>query len=420
MTDLDTAVHPTAAQAPLDAGLADAAGRYHFHPLMYHEQAGEVTVGRRDDGEFVVLPSEGAALLRKLESGMTAAAAADWFQRTYGEPVDVVDFVTDLADLGFVQHPHSPSGPARPVRWQRLGRVVFCPVTAVAYLALLAGWILSMIGRPELIPQPRHLIFTHYISVLVLTLFACQLPLLLLHEAAHALAGRRLGLHSRLSVGRRMQFLVFETTMNGLVAVDRRKRYLPILAGMMTDLAISAIFGLVAAALIRPDGSLGQGGAVALSLSYLTLLRFVWQFWFFLRTDIYYLIVTVLGCVDLHTAAKQQLANTFCRLRGRPAKYDPDSWHPRDRSVARWYAKLMFLGYAASLATLVFGWLPALARIVWTVIPRLFGNNPQGWKGLLDSLVFLAVNLAELLLVASMAIRQRRASDRRAVRASDR
>lgn len=392
-------------------GLADPSGRYHFHRLMYLPDGDEVTVGRHGNEEFVVLPAAGAELLRRLAAGSTSAEAADWFLHSYGDEVDVEDFVAELAELGFVRPPDEPVAAEPKIRWQRLGRAIFSPVGGVCYLMLIGAWLDSMMHRPDLVPKPHNLVFTHYVSLVILTLLAAQMPLLLLHESAHALAGRRLGLPSKLSVGRRMQFLVFETTINGLVAVERRKRYLPILAGMMTDLGISAALGLLAAVL-SPDGAPSQLAALSLSLSYLTLLRFSWQFWFFLRTDIYYLIVTVLGCVDLHTAAKQQLANTFLRWLGKPAKYDAASWHPRDRSVARWYAKLMFLGYAASAATLVFGWLPAILRVITTVIPRLFGNNPNGWKGTVDSIAFLILNCIELILVASIAVRQRRRGSR--------
>ncbi len=393
--------------------LIDPQGRVVLHPLQFLDEDDEVTVGRPEVGEFVVLPVEGAALLRRLIDGASIAEAASWFENTYGETIDVADFVADLDELGFVRRPGEQPGKLGGVRWQRLGRAVFSPVGAISYAVLLAAWVTAMFRNSDLVPKPHNLIFTHYMSVLVLTLFLAQIPLLLIHEAAHALAGRRLGLHSTLSIGRRLQFIVFETNMNGLVAVPRRQRYLPILAGMMTDLGASAALCLLAGALRGPDGSIDQLGAIALSLSYLTLMRFVWQFFFFLRTDIFYLVVTVLGCVDLHTAARQQLANRWQQLRGRPLRYDPQTWHPRDRAVARWYAYLMALGYLLSITSFLVGWLPALAHVLVTAVLRLFGSGAQGWRGLVDSIVFFAMNSAELLIVLGLAVRQRRAARQR-------
>ena len=85
--------------------------------------------------------------------------------------------------------------------------------------------------------------------------------------------------------------------------MPRRKRYLPMLAGMLTD--VLAIAGLtLAAAALHPAAAGGTGagtGAAAfgyrflLSMAFAVVLRFAWQFLFFLRTDLYYLTTTAAG-----------------------------------------------------------------------------------------------------------------------------
>jgi hypothetical protein len=110
---------------------------------------------------------------------------------------------------------------------------------------------------------------------------------------------------------------------------------------------------------------------VALALAYATLLRLLWQGWFFIQTDVYCLIVTVLGCLDLQATARRMLANRWSTLRGRPARHDPADRHPRDRAVARWYSVLMVVGYAFCLTTMVLALIPLLARVFGTAIGRL-------------------------------------------------
>ncbi|MDQ1744739.1 MAG: hypothetical protein QOE23_3078 [Pseudonocardiales bacterium] len=379
-----------------------------FHALSYLDDGGEVTVGRMDVGEFVVLPDEGAQLLRRLEEGMTPVAAAEWFLETYGEPIDVLDFVRDLDDLGFVRHQGEAGADLGRVRWQRLGRMIFSPAGAVAYGLLMLAWIVAMVREPILIPHNHNLFFTHYLTVLLLALFFGQLPLILLHESAHALAGRRLGLPSKLSIGRRLYFVVFQTTMNGLMAMPRRKRFLPIMAGMLTDLAALAALTLFAGAMRRGDGSFPPLAAFALTLAYVTMLRLVWQCWFFLETDIYYVIVTVLGCVNLQVTSKQVLRNFFDRRLGRPRSHDPASWHPRDLRVARWYAVLIAAGYGFLLITLCAGFFPAMYQILRTEIGHLTSNHHDGTVGLLDGLVFLLLAGGQLALAAWLFWRGRR------------
>ena len=388
-----------------------------FHPLHFQAEDGEVNVGRMDEGTFVVLPEDGAALLRRLVEGMTCAQAAAWYHTAYGEPVDVEDFVADLRELGFLAEDGTrPAEPTGPVRWMRLGQALFSPVTAVLYGGLVAAAAVAMVRAPALLPTPHHVFFTHYMSVLTLTIFLGQLPFILLHESAHALAGRRLGVPSRLSIGRRLYYLVLVTTMDGLVGVPRRRRYLPMLAGMLTDVGALAALTLLAAATRDAGGGFPLVGAVALALAYATLMRLAWQGYFFIQTDVYYLVVTVMGCVDLQTTAKQMLANRWSALWRRPPRHDPEDWHPRDRAVARWYSLLIVAGYGFCLVTTVFALAPVVVRVFGTALGRLFGHGGQGGAGLADSALFLALSLGEMAVAGTLYLRERRAAGRRPLR----
>jgi hypothetical protein len=390
--------------------------RLAFHRLTFLPEGDEVTVGVPDQDTYVVLPADGAALLRRLAEGSSCAEAARWYLEQYGEPVDIADFVADLDELGFLRGSGEDDGNGGPdeapqdvpVRWRRLGRAVFSPVGAVLYLALLAAWVAAMVRTPALVPSYHHLFFTRYLSVVMVSMFVAQMPLVLLHEAAHALAGRRLGLRSRLSIGRRLHYLVFLTTLDGLVSVPRRKRFLPILAGMLTDVAVLAALTLVAAVTRRGDGSLPLLGAVLLAMAYLTLLRLLWQLWFFLQTDVYFLVVTVLGCVDLQSTAKQMLGDRCRALLGRPARHDPERWHPRDRSVARWYSLMIVAGYGFLLGTLAYGLVPTAYKVFATVVDRLTGHGTGGAAAITDSALVLLLSLGEIAVAFGLYLRERR------------
>jgi len=242
----------------------------------------------------------------------------------------------------------------------------------------------------------------------ILLLFVGQVPFLLLHESFHMLAGRRLGLRSRLGIGRRLYFVVFETSLDGLVTVPRRRRYLPILAGLLADLVVIAALTLVAAALRRPDGSQPLVGGVCLALAFATVLRFVWQFYFYLQTDIYHVVTTVFGCVDLQSTARLLLAdrlNWLFRRDGR--RVDRTELHPTDLAVARWYSWLLLVGYALSLATLVLAGLPATVHIFSVVLRRFVAGDATA-TGITDSVVFLLVNVVQFAALGAVMARDRR------------
>lgn len=376
-----------------------------LHPLVFLEDGDEVTIGRADVDSYGIFPAEGAEIVRRLQAGDTLRQAAEWFERTYGESVDIEDVVAGLDELDLIRKSGEFVAAAEPVRFAKLGSALFSPLAWVGYAAL-AGWALyAMVLKPDLRPTYHNIFFSDYYMVIQVGLFVAAIPLILLHESFHALAGRRLGVKSRLRIGRRLYFIVLETSLDGLVAVPRRKRYLPIVAGLLADVIGIAACTIAADLTRHPDGALSGPGRFLLAVAFAALLRVIWQFFFYLRTDIYVLVSTVLGCVDLHGAARQMVRNRFRRLIGRP-ETDESMLHHVDRKVARWYSWLVVVGYTASLTTFVLAGAPVVYRFTVGVLGRLTGEGVP-MPLLLDSIVFGGVAIAQFAVLGWLMVRER-------------
>jgi hypothetical protein len=378
-----------------------------FHRLSFVPDGDEVVVGRRDIDSYGVFPPDGAALVRELDAGRSVPDAARWYEATYGEKVDMDGLVAVLADLEFLRGEDEPvAGEAPPVGWQRLGRAVFSPLASAFYLTVVVAAIVIALNEPSLAPRPTNVFFTTSFLVVELTIVFGQLPLSAIHELAHLLAGRRLGLASRIRLSNRFYFVVFETTLDGLVGIPRRQRYLPMLAGLGAD--IVAMAGLtVVAALTRGDGGSLVSG-VCLALAFSTLPRIVWQFYLFLQTDLYYLAATVLGCIDLHGTSRQWLANRANHVFGRNDRLvDESTWHPQDRRAARWYGPLMVAGYTAAVVMAVFVAVPLAWHLFGGAAKALLsdGSAPADvW----DAGVLFILSAAHVTLAGCLAWRERR------------
>jgi hypothetical protein len=187
-----------------------------------------------------------------------------------------------------------------------------------------------------------------------------------------------------------MYFVVMETNLDGLAVVERRRRYLPILAGLVADAVVIAALTVIA--YLTREAAVISG--LCLALAFTTLLRMAWQLYLFLRTDIYHLIATATGCIDLDNAARALLKARVGALVSRGRRpLDLGAWHPRDLRMARWYAPLLVAGYA---------WMLALLALV--LVPLLL----HFW----ESAVLLTLTLSQLALALAIGVRERHANRR--------
>lgn len=367
-----------------------------FHHLTFVPERDEVMVGRPDTGSYALFPADGAALLHRLRDGSASGDAARWYEASYGQPIEMDHFLATLGDLGFVREGGEPLHPPRAVRFQRLGRALFSRAAWVGYGLIALGCALAMLRHPDLRPHSRNLFFSGSLVLVQVGLLFGQLPGLFLHEAFHALAGRRLGVQSRLRLGTRLYFVVFETTLDGLLSVPSRRRYLPFMAGIVADVVWFSVLTLGAGAARGGDGSLPGAGRLALALALGTLLRLAWQLWLFLRTDLYYVASTALGCSDLHGATRARVANLLWRALRRPQRaVDEEAWSERDRAVARWYAPAAALGAMFLVVTALLTFVPATAHFAALLVRGATGGGglgPRFW----DSAVALLILTAQV------------------------
>jgi hypothetical protein len=387
-----------------------------FHDLAFHADGDEVAVGRPETGSFAIFPADGAELLRRLIEGNSPATAAIWYQSTYGEAVNMGQFLATLHELGLLRTPASltrtpsparpgpsPAGPQPAVRWQRLGRAVFSVPAQLVWLGVVVTAVVTCVRNPQLVPARHDVFFVPSLLAIELTILVAQVPLTLAHELAHVLAGRRIGVWSRLRIAHRFTVVVFETVLDGLVVVPRSKRYLPLAAGMLTDLVVIA--GLVDAAwLLRSwQHRVSLAALICLALAYTTIPRIAWQFFVFLRTDVYFLLQTALRGDDIDAAARDQLRAWWSRRLRRPAPAAP--LRPAsDVRAGRIFAPLLVGGYACVAVTTAVIVAPLMGRFIQLAIREARDGGPLRW----DAAAVLLLNLAEPVAARLLARRDRR------------
>jgi hypothetical protein len=247
-----------------------------------------------------------------------------------------------------------------------------------------------------------HPFFTGSLVLVQAAIIAGQVPLLFLHEGFHILAGRRLGLPTRMGVSNRLTYIVFETQLNGLQSVPRRARYLPFFAGLVCDGVIFCSLGLIADLTRLGSGSFSLAGRLCLAFAFTVAMRMAWQFQLYLRTDLYYVFATVLNCHDLHDASTALLRNRIWRALGRPHRVvDEQQWTSRDRKVGVLYGPFIALGIFVMVLVTAFGSFPVARQYVVTIARDLMDSplSAHFWDGLI-SLFFNAAQIAALIVLS--------------------
>jgi hypothetical protein len=396
------------------------------YPFTRQPKGDEIVIGRRDTRTFLALPPDAIEILDFLATGKTVREAGLFYQQRYGEILDLESFLKDLAERGFVCALPKSIGNATPdaFDWathvppdrrvrrhfsrfpEAWARRIFSPAFFVVGALAILGALIALCVDPTILPRRDALFFQEDRSLSLLLLVAFSYTTLFLHEMAHLVAARALGLDASMGIGHRLYVLVAETDLTALWSVPKRQRYVPILAGPWLDLVSASALILLLFATDRHFMTLSSfvyhlGKAMIL----LYLLRLLWQCYFFLRTDFYYAIITALDCSNLMQDTETFLYNRLSRVLPFLQRRNESLLPSAEARAVYAYAPVWLLGRAAALWVLAFVGLPVTikyAMAVWHGLQAGYAADPLAF---IDSLVLACVALVPSVIGLSLWIR---------------
>jgi putative peptide zinc metalloprotease protein len=206
--------------------------------------------------------------------------------------------------------------------------------------------------------------------------------------------------------------VVFQTDLSALWAVPRRRRFGPLLAGMALDVVvIAALLGLRASQFLgwwHPEPVLARlFAALVVALVVSVSLQFV----VFLRTDIYAVLITGLGCVNLTRISRLRMARIYRRLTATEEREFANA-SPRDRDMSRWYCWVQLGGALIVAWNFVVFFVPSLVHTLRWIGDGLTRNSAataEFWYVAGSSIVaFLLVAIPPFTYARDRARRARR------------
>ncbi|MCR2805656.1 hypothetical protein [Paenibacillus soyae] len=373
----------------------DASSRVDLSHLTVQRDGDEYTIGDPRIPRFIRVPEPAVYVIERADGTRTVLEVQELILRERELDVDVLDFVTQLQKLGLA----AAAVPASETRTKsvndrlvrRIGALFFTGSAAWVYVAALAAVILLFALRPELLPHYRDMFVLPYVgaNALLVSVLACLL--IFLHECAHLLAARGLGVPAHMRVSIRYIVIVAETEMTGLWGQPPAKRYFPYLAGMAWDTLLIAAALLVQLA-VEP-GSFAHD--IARLVVLLLMLGILSQFMVFLRTDLYF----VLGNAT-HSADLARSGRLFLRKLWRKDGDTIEAWRRlpvTERRAAAWFGAVYAIGIGAMTVSLLLYSLPGAYTAIQMAV-RQVSETPSHSVPFWDGAIILFLAGARLLL----------------------
>lgn len=387
--------------------IANSSQTYVVIPLSIQPEDNGYLIGNQELEDFYQFPEEGLCIITLLQQGRTIAEVKAECDRVFPESVDVDDFIGTLTEIGFI----SPSeqntdfkqrlDSAPPdKRWkfalpQKVAGAIFSAPALIIYLAILGYAVLSAASDPRLRLNPHALYIQENFTITLLALLLLQALTTALHELGHMTAAAKYGIKSKLGWGNRLWSIVAEADLSGLHSLPKRQRYLPLMAGLITDLLNIACVTLLIKLLLNrnADPFIIQ---IFQALILQILFTMSWQFNVFLKTDIYYALCVYCNYPNLDSEARVYLRAQLHRLSGgRLGTAGPSQYY--NLGTLRAFAALWLAGRVLALILLFVVVIPTLLRYgrdAWRVVGNSVSSSYDKW----DLSLFFILSSALLAL----------------------
>jgi putative peptide zinc metalloprotease protein len=376
------------------------------YPFTRQPSGDEVIIGRPDTGVFVSLPVEAVEILDMLSNGYSVEKAESEFEARYGERPDVTNLLQGLESRGLIAWPNAgqnadlqPGANPSTVRYhfasirQAVAQRFFGPAAFFLYALLIGSAFIVVVTNVSIMPGRNSLFFHDHRTAKLLAITAIGCVSVFVHEFFHLLGARAVGIKSRIGISHRLWVLVAETDLSGLWAVPPRGRYLPILAGPLSDCVVGASIVLLLFAQSQGFMQVSSGLIeVTRAMLFMYLLRLLWQCFFFVRTDLYYIIINFFGCKNLMSDTQVFLKNLIARRLGRPL-VDQSHIPEKEQRVIRAYSVLWILGRGLAFVSLFF-----------VSLPLLFRYFSAAWEAIRDRHIYTRFQVVDALAMTVIAV----------------
>lgn len=356
-------------------------------------------------GEFYEMPKICIDAIELINQGHSLGDIETVLKKDYpGEDVDIIAFTKQLIEFGLVKEIDGVEvTTTKQIRasngfeWisPNVASFFFNKISNKLYIMLFILNVLFIILNPELLPNYKDVFLYDSMMFNMLLYVSISLLLILIHEFGHILAIRSFRLPAKLDIGNRLFLVVFEADLTAAWKLPSKNRNPLYFAGMSFEQVIIFISFILTLFFVE-DNSLLAGilGIVIFDI----FIKTIYQFCFYMKTDMYYIIENISGHYNLMENVQQHLRKwlPFIKLDTSTEAYQ------NEMLGIRIYSTFYIIGILTTFVLIGIYVFPQAFYAYSNSISHLWESpsNPLFW----DSVVFigLTILMIGLLLYAKL------------------
>lgn len=212
----------------------------------------------------------------------------------YNNDINIYEFLMKLKGMGFLENKNKKVPNLSYKIGKKLNRIIFNKYAKIIFYTLLLLSIYICIQNFSYYFGYKYtFIFKNTFLSIIFYLILSWLSVLF-HEMTHYFSASGYGVHSKISLGTRLQFLVAQTSMDNPYKTTTNNRIHIYMIGIITD----ALTSFICIVLIYFVNNLLLINFLRCIL-YIKFGAILWQFLFYMKTDVYYAITCKIGETNL-------------------------------------------------------------------------------------------------------------------------
>lgn len=336
--------------------------KYNFISILPSEHDEKILLSNGED--TIEVPKIIELVVKKFQLGKEINVVREEVFTEKNVDIDVEDFLKNLEKIGFLENKNKKVNPRLANLGKLLNGIFFSKVCYLIILisVIIAIYLFNMDGYKYYINY-NYLFVNDSTTLSILTYFVVSWLSVFMHELTHFLSAAGFNAYAYIGLGTRLQFLVAQTTVSNPYRLVKAQRIKIYSIGMLTDVIV-ALACIMLVHIIHVSIIV----SILRCLLYIKLSAIIWQFLFYMRTDVYYLFTTIVGEYNLMEDARLFLTN---RVEGAT-------------KVVKLYSLYMLLGRIITVGYFIVFNLP----LIYMTIEKIL-NSPLRFDSIISSMILI-------------------------------